>query len=78
VSTTPEQPAPEPPAPELAEPQPAAEQAPPPRRRPGPAARDDAIDLGTTVLPVLLKTYWKQGLALIVAVAVLIWWVARG
>ena len=32
------------------------------RRPPGPARRrpDEALDLGTTVLPVLLKSYWKQ------------------
>ena len=33
-----------------------------PRRTAGPAqpTSDDALDLGTTVLPVVLKSYWKQ------------------
>jgi len=29
------------------------------------------------VLPILAKTYWKQGLAAIVVVAVLIWLLTR-
>jgi uncharacterized protein len=66
----PESAVPEPPAPELA----GREQAPPPRTA-GSAGRDDAIDLGATVLPVLVKTYWKQGLGALV-VALVIWWVA--
>jgi uncharacterized protein len=32
---------------------------------------DDALDLGTTVLPVLAKTYWRQALALVVVLLVL-------
>jgi uncharacterized protein len=48
-----------------------------PRRTPEPPAKDEAIDLGATVLPVLVKTYWKQGLGALV-VALVIWWVARG
>ncbi|HEX5862038.1 MAG TPA: SRPBCC domain-containing protein, partial [Nocardioides sp.] len=68
----PESSAPEPPAPELAGTEPAA----PPRRTTESAGRDDAIDLGATVLPVLVKTYWKQGLGAFV-VALIIWWVAR-
>ena len=38
---------------------------------------DDSIDLGATVLPVLARTYWKQGLGLL-AVVVLIWWWVSG
>ena len=38
----------------------------------------DAIDLGTTVLPVLVKSYWKQGLGVFVVVALVIWWITRG
>jgi len=34
-------------------------------------APDDAIDLGATVLPVLLKSYWKQALGVIVVLLVL-------
>jgi uncharacterized protein len=49
-----------------------------PRRTPEAPAKDDAIDLGATVLPVLVKTYWKQGLGVLVVVALVIWWIARG
>jgi len=34
----------------------------------------DSLDLGTTVLPVLARTYWKQGLG-VVGVLLLLWWV---
>ena len=54
--------------------------APPPRppTAPTPPARaDDAINLGSTVLPILLRTYWKQGLAVLVVLAVVIWLIAR-
>jgi hypothetical protein len=38
-----------------------------------PAAKaDDAINLGSTVLPILFKSYWKQGLAVIVLIAVVV------
>jgi carbon monoxide dehydrogenase subunit G len=33
---------------------------------------DDAINLGSTVLPILLKTYWKPGLAVLVVIAVIV------
>jgi carbon monoxide dehydrogenase subunit G len=39
--------------------------------------RDDAIDLSTAVLPVLAKTYWKQGLAALVVLVVIIRWLSR-
>jgi carbon monoxide dehydrogenase subunit G len=42
-----------------------------------PAKPDAAINLGSTVLPILLRTYWKQGLAVIVVIAVVIWLIAR-
>ena len=48
-----------------------------PRPTPEAPAQDDAIDLGATVLPVLIKTYWKQGLGALV-VALVIWWIAGG
>ena len=38
---------------------------------------DDALDLGTTVLPILVKGYWKQGLAGLGGLAVLIWVVRK-
>ncbi len=37
-----------------------------------PAKGDDAINLGSTVLPILFKNYWKQGLAVLVVVAVIV------
>lgn len=36
-------------------------------------AQDDALDLGTAVLPVLARTYWKQAAAGL-GVLVLLWW----
>ncbi len=48
---------------------------PPPRpaapRPPPPPAQPEALDLGSAVLPVLLKSYWKQALAAVVGLAVL-------
>ena len=38
---------------------------------------DDALDLGKTVLPVLLKAYWKPVVAAIVVVIVAIWLITR-
>ena len=38
---------------------------------------DDALNLGTTVLPVLIKSYWKQAVAGVVVVGVIIWFVTR-
>ena len=48
----------------------------PPRRpptapRPAPA-QDDSIDLGATVLPVLARTCWKQGVGLVAVLALLV------
>jgi carbon monoxide dehydrogenase subunit G len=49
---------------------------PPPR--PAPASREfDAIDLGSTVLPVLLKTYGRQLLFGAAVVALIVWWLRR-
>ena len=44
----------------------------PPPASPPPARSDDAINLGSTVLPILVKTYWKQGLAALVVIAVIV------
>jgi hypothetical protein len=44
------------------------------------AAEDDALDLGATVLPILLRSYGKQAAAGL-GVLALLWWVvsrARG
>ena len=63
-------------APEVAAPPPppaAAAQAPAPAARPS----DDALNLGTAVLPILAKTYWKPALAGLVVVGVIIWIVNR-
>lgn len=38
------------------------------------AGGDDALDLGAAVLPVLVRSYWKQG-AVALAVLALVWWV---
>jgi carbon monoxide dehydrogenase subunit G len=37
-----------------------------------PARGDDAINLGSTVLPILLKNYWKQGLGLLVLIVLVV------
>ncbi len=57
--------------------QPAAAQA-RPAAQPAAARRsDDSLNLGTTVLPVLAKSYWKQAVAGLVVVGVIIWVVTR-
>ena len=43
----------------------------------GAPARDDSLDLGATVLPVLARTYWRQGLAVFAVLALVWWWIAR-
>jgi carbon monoxide dehydrogenase subunit G len=48
---------------------PAAQPTGPPPRGPSPEEGGDALDLGATVVPVLVRGYWRQGL---VAVAVLL------
>jgi len=58
-------PAPEPPAP------------PKPPPSPPPPPRDDALNLGAAVLPVLAKSYWKQALAGIVVIGIVVWLVTR-
>ena len=58
------------PSPPPAPPEPAA-----PRHAAAPAG-DDALDLGAAVLPILVRTYWRQGLAVFVAL-VLLWRLAR-
>ncbi len=37
------------------------------------AHRDEALDLGATVLPVLVRSYWKHGVVALVVLALLIW-----
>jgi carbon monoxide dehydrogenase subunit G len=43
--------------------------APPPPRQPPPPT--EALDLGSAVLPVLARTYWKQGVGVLVVLALL-------
>ena len=50
--------------------------APPPQSVATPG-EDDALDLGATVLPVLVRSYWKQGLGVFAVVALIIWWITR-
>jgi uncharacterized protein len=68
-------PAPTEAGPALGESQDGSPAAPTPPGRP--PQQKDAINLGSTVLPILLKTYWKQGLAAIVVIAIIIWLIAR-
>ena len=57
---------------------PATSAAPGARKATTPAGgSDDALDLGKTVLPILVKTYWKQGVAGLVVVGVIVWIVTR-
>ena len=52
---------------------PPATSPPPPTPRPS----DDALNLGSAVLPVLVKSYWKQALAVLVILAIIIWLIVR-
>ncbi len=52
----------------------AAAAAPPPEpasRRPPPPREAEALDLGSAVLPVILRSYWKHAVAAVVGVALL-------
>lgn len=49
---------------------------PPPRPAPTPP-QEDSLNLGTTVLPILLKAYWKPIVGVVVVVLVLIKWLTR-
>jgi carbon monoxide dehydrogenase subunit G len=44
---------------------------------PQPPPRQEALDLGATVLPVLARNYWKQGLAVLVVIVFLVRWLRR-
>ncbi|MCW2765155.1 MAG: carbon monoxide dehydrogenase subunit [Nocardioides sp.] len=50
---------------------------PAPRHAAPKAPASDALDLGATVLPVLVKSYWKQGATLVAVLAFIWWWVTR-
>lgn len=86
ASTVPSAGEPEPaatPAPDAADAEPTAPESvarpvAPAAPRPAPAAgSDDALDLGATVLPILLKSYWKQGAAALALLALILWWRRR-
>ncbi len=50
----------------------AASSPPPPRAAPRPAPQPvEALDLGSAVLPVILKSYWKQAVAALAGLAIL-------
>lgn len=52
--------------------------APAPRPAAAPSAKaDQALDLGAAVLPALLRVYWKPAVAVLAAIAVVVWLVAR-
>ncbi|MGI8522015.1 MAG: SRPBCC family protein [Nocardioides sp.] len=61
--------------PQAATPPPAT--APPAARPAAPRSEPEAIDLGSTVLPVLVKNYWKPVGATAVVVVVIIWLITR-
>ena len=64
-------------APAAPEPTPAAPPVPAPAPTGGARKKnDDALDLGAAVLPILFKTYWKQGLAALIVIIVVIWLIA--
>ncbi len=73
AAESPESPASTPESPESPAPPPG----PAPRATSGPVTRpaqsDDALDLGATVLPILLRSYWRQALGVGVVLVVLRW-----
>ena len=66
----------DPPAQEAVAPEPAPSPTSAPAAAPS-RGSDDALDLGRTVLPVLVKSYWKPAVAGLVVVGVIIWIVTR-
>jgi uncharacterized protein len=50
---------------------------PPPPAPPAPLPGDDTLNLGSAVLPVLFRSYWKQALAVLVILAIIIWLIVR-
>jgi hypothetical protein len=67
---------PPPPAPGAAAPTPAPQVAQPPPRPASAPREPEALDLGSAVLPVLARTYWRPALAGLVLV-VLLWRLLR-
>ena len=60
--------------PETPAPPPVVPAAPPAAK---PRGSDDALNLGTTVLPILVKSYWKPVLAVLVVIGIIIWLIVR-
>jgi hypothetical protein len=44
---------------------------------PPPRPSDEAINLGSTVLPALVRSYWKPALAGLLVLVVLVWIIRR-
>jgi uncharacterized protein len=44
---------------------------------PAAPAQDDALDLGSAVLPVLARTYWKPAAGVLAVVLLVLWWARR-
>jgi carbon monoxide dehydrogenase subunit G len=65
-----------PPSTAASTPPPATPAAPPASGAGGRKKDDDALDLGATVLPVLVKSYWRQALVALVLIVVVIWLIA--
>jgi carbon monoxide dehydrogenase subunit G len=57
--------------------EPATTAAPAPPRPAAAPQQEDSLNLGATVLPVLLKSYWKQIAGALVIVVVLVRWLSR-
>lgn len=68
-------PAPAPAAPAAAA-EPARKPVAPPPMPPARPREPEALDLGSAVLPILAKTYWKQALG-VLAVLALLWWLLK-
>jgi uncharacterized protein len=69
------------PPPSVAVPDPAAPAAPAPSGSAASASparsADDALDLGKTVLPILVKSYWKPVVGALVVIGIVVWLVTR-
>jgi carbon monoxide dehydrogenase subunit G len=63
-------------APAAVEAPPLTPAAPPIAPSPTGAKKDDALDLGAAVLPILFRTYWKHAVAALVVIVLVIWLIA--
>lgn len=69
-------PAPAAPAAPASAAEPARKPVAPPPMPPARPREPEALDLGSAVLPILAKTYWKQALG-VLAVLALLWWLVK-